>query len=192
MPPARGHHHPAAQRRARRLRDLAARQHQEPPRARRAWSTRSFATSPTSTTTSTPTPNPRSWRCVPSRILARCITRAPRRRTTAPDALEVLRMLHPTAAVGGIPRASAYDLICRLEAARPRVLRRTRRMDRRQRRRRVVDRLARRAFEWRRIRSVGRARELSASPIPSPNAKRRKTNSPSCCPRSSSTASSAA
>ncbi|MGH3733631.1 MAG: isochorismate synthase [Acidimicrobiales bacterium] len=33
----------------------------------------------------------------------------------APDALEVLRMLHPTAAVGGIPRASAYELLCRLE-----------------------------------------------------------------------------
>ncbi len=33
----------------------------------------------------------------------------------APDALEVLRMLHPTAAVGGIPRRAAYDLICRLE-----------------------------------------------------------------------------
>ena len=33
----------------------------------------------------------------------------------APDALEVLRMLHPTAAVGGIPREMAYDLICRLE-----------------------------------------------------------------------------
>jgi isochorismate synthase len=33
----------------------------------------------------------------------------------APDALEVLRMLHPTAAVGGIPREEAYDLICRLE-----------------------------------------------------------------------------
>ena len=35
--------------------------------------------------------------------------------TDAPDALEVLRMLHPTAAVGGIPREMAYDLICRLE-----------------------------------------------------------------------------
>ncbi|MFY9782690.1 MAG: isochorismate synthase [Acidimicrobiales bacterium] len=34
----------------------------------------------------------------------------------APDALEVLRMLHPTAAVGGIPRESAYELIRRLEA----------------------------------------------------------------------------
>ncbi len=33
----------------------------------------------------------------------------------APDALEVLRMLHPTAAVGGIPRRPAYDLIRRLE-----------------------------------------------------------------------------
>jgi len=33
----------------------------------------------------------------------------------APDALEVLRILHPTAAVGGIPRQSAYDLIRRLE-----------------------------------------------------------------------------
>lgn len=33
----------------------------------------------------------------------------------APDALDVLRMLHPTAAVGGIPRASAYELITRLE-----------------------------------------------------------------------------
>jgi isochorismate synthase len=33
----------------------------------------------------------------------------------APDALEVLRLLHPTAAVGGIPRASAYELISRLE-----------------------------------------------------------------------------
>jgi menaquinone-specific isochorismate synthase len=33
----------------------------------------------------------------------------------APDALEVLRMLHPTAAVGGIPRQSAYELICHLE-----------------------------------------------------------------------------
>ncbi len=34
---------------------------------------------------------------------------------SSPDALEVLRLLHPTAAVGGIPRASAYELICRLE-----------------------------------------------------------------------------
>jgi menaquinone-specific isochorismate synthase len=33
----------------------------------------------------------------------------------APDALEVLRVLHPTAAVGGIPRRQAYDLINRLE-----------------------------------------------------------------------------
>jgi len=33
----------------------------------------------------------------------------------APDALEVLRMLHPTAAVGGIPRESASALIQRLE-----------------------------------------------------------------------------
>ncbi len=33
----------------------------------------------------------------------------------APDALSVLRMLHPTAAVGGIPRQSAYELIRRLE-----------------------------------------------------------------------------
>jgi len=33
----------------------------------------------------------------------------------APDALEVLRMLHPTAAVGGMPRRAAYDLIRRLE-----------------------------------------------------------------------------
>jgi menaquinone-specific isochorismate synthase len=32
-----------------------------------------------------------------------------------PNALEVLRLLHPTAAVGGIPRESAYELICRLE-----------------------------------------------------------------------------
>jgi menaquinone-specific isochorismate synthase len=34
---------------------------------------------------------------------------------TAPDALDVLRLLHPTAAVGGIPRQEAYDLIVRLE-----------------------------------------------------------------------------
>jgi len=34
---------------------------------------------------------------------------------SAPDALEVLRMLHPTAAVGGVPRERAYELICRLE-----------------------------------------------------------------------------
>jgi isochorismate synthase len=33
----------------------------------------------------------------------------------APDALEVLRLLHPTAAVGGIPQESAYELIRRLE-----------------------------------------------------------------------------
>ncbi|MHB1208556.1 MAG: isochorismate synthase [Acidimicrobiales bacterium] len=33
----------------------------------------------------------------------------------APDALAVLRLLHPTAAVGGIPRTSAYELIGRLE-----------------------------------------------------------------------------
>ncbi|HEY5120393.1 MAG TPA: chorismate-binding protein, partial [Acidimicrobiales bacterium] len=33
----------------------------------------------------------------------------------APDALELLRLLHPTAAVGGIPRDQAYDLIARLE-----------------------------------------------------------------------------
>ena len=29
----------------------------------------------------------------------------------APDALDVLRMLHPTAAVGGMPRESAYELL---------------------------------------------------------------------------------
>jgi isochorismate synthase len=34
---------------------------------------------------------------------------------SAPDALELLRMLHPTAAVGGIPRNDAYELIVRLE-----------------------------------------------------------------------------
>ncbi len=33
----------------------------------------------------------------------------------APDALEVLRLLHPTSAVGGLPRAGAYDLIQQLE-----------------------------------------------------------------------------
>lgn len=33
----------------------------------------------------------------------------------APDALAVLRLLHPTSAVGGVPRARAYDLIHRLE-----------------------------------------------------------------------------
>jgi menaquinone-specific isochorismate synthase len=33
----------------------------------------------------------------------------------APDALEVLRLLHPTSAVGGVPRQSAYELIRRLE-----------------------------------------------------------------------------
>jgi menaquinone-specific isochorismate synthase len=33
----------------------------------------------------------------------------------APDALEVIRLLHPTSAVGGVPRQSAYELIRRLE-----------------------------------------------------------------------------
>ncbi len=33
----------------------------------------------------------------------------------APDALAVLRRLHPTSAVGGVPRQSAYELIRRLE-----------------------------------------------------------------------------
>ena len=33
----------------------------------------------------------------------------------SPDALEVLRILHPTAAVGGIPRKDSYDLIRKLE-----------------------------------------------------------------------------
>jgi isochorismate synthase len=33
----------------------------------------------------------------------------------APDALDVLRMLHPTAAVGGMPREGAYELLRRLE-----------------------------------------------------------------------------
>ena len=33
----------------------------------------------------------------------------------SPDALEVLRILHPTAAVGGIPRKDSYDLIQKLE-----------------------------------------------------------------------------
>ncbi len=35
--------------------------------------------------------------------------------SAAPDALAVLRLLHPTSAVGGVPRASAYDLIRLLE-----------------------------------------------------------------------------
>ena len=34
---------------------------------------------------------------------------------SAPDALAVLRLLHPTSAVGGVPRQSAYQLIQRLE-----------------------------------------------------------------------------
>ncbi len=34
---------------------------------------------------------------------------------SAPDALAVLRLLHPTSAVGGVPRQSAYELIQRLE-----------------------------------------------------------------------------
>jgi menaquinone-specific isochorismate synthase len=34
---------------------------------------------------------------------------------SAPDALAVLRLLHPTSAVGGVPRHSAYELIRRLE-----------------------------------------------------------------------------
>ena len=34
----------------------------------------------------------------------------------APDALALLRVLHPTAAVGGLPRAAALELIARLEA----------------------------------------------------------------------------
>jgi isochorismate synthase len=33
----------------------------------------------------------------------------------APDALELLRVLHPTAAVGGLPRVEAYELLQRLE-----------------------------------------------------------------------------
>ncbi|MDE3064829.1 MAG: isochorismate synthase [Acidobacteriota bacterium] len=35
---------------------------------------------------------------------------------SAPDALAVLRLLHPTAAVGGIPRDAAAELLARLEA----------------------------------------------------------------------------
>jgi isochorismate synthase EntC len=38
-----------------------------------------------------------------------------RRAGDAPDALAVLRLLHPTSAVGGVPRQSAYELIQRLE-----------------------------------------------------------------------------
>ncbi|HUZ42138.1 MAG TPA: isochorismate synthase [Acidimicrobiales bacterium] len=38
-----------------------------------------------------------------------------RNESDAPDALEVLRLLHPTSAVGGVPRQSAYELIRRLE-----------------------------------------------------------------------------
>jgi isochorismate synthase len=34
---------------------------------------------------------------------------------TAPDALELLNVLHPTAAVGGLPRVPAYELLQRLE-----------------------------------------------------------------------------
>jgi menaquinone-specific isochorismate synthase len=33
----------------------------------------------------------------------------------SPDALEVLRLLHPTPAVGGIPRSESYELILKLE-----------------------------------------------------------------------------
>jgi isochorismate synthase len=35
--------------------------------------------------------------------------------SSAPDALAVLRLLHPTAAVGGLPRQRAYELLTRLE-----------------------------------------------------------------------------
>jgi hypothetical protein len=103
VPPSRGHHHAAAQRGARRLRDLAARQHQEPPRALGRGGRDRSQLWPTSTRTSTPTPSPRSWRCARSRTWARASALRHDSSTNAPDALDVLRMLHPTAAVGGIP-----------------------------------------------------------------------------------------
>jgi isochorismate synthase len=43
------------------------------------------------------------------------ITASCRDAADAPDALAVLRLLHPTSAVGGVPRQSAYELIQRLE-----------------------------------------------------------------------------
>ena len=49
-----------------------------------------------------------------------------RHRDEAPDALDVLRLLHPTAAVGGIPRESAYELHPPTGRARPGPLRRAR------------------------------------------------------------------
>jgi isochorismate synthase len=43
------------------------------------------------------------------------ITASCRNVDDAPNALDVLRLLHPTSAVGGVPRRSAYELIQRLE-----------------------------------------------------------------------------
>jgi menaquinone-specific isochorismate synthase len=59
------------------------------------------------------TPSIRAFRTVAH--LASRITARSHDLDAAPDVLEVLRMLHPTAAVGGMPRRDAYDLICRLE-----------------------------------------------------------------------------
>ncbi len=43
------------------------------------------------------------------------ITASVEHEVDSPDALEVLRILHPTAAVGGIPRKESYELLKRLE-----------------------------------------------------------------------------
>jgi menaquinone-specific isochorismate synthase len=43
------------------------------------------------------------------------ITASVEHEVDSPDALEVLRILHPTAAVGGIPRKESYELLQRLE-----------------------------------------------------------------------------
>ena len=76
---------------------------------------RSCATSLGSTTTSRADAEPS---IVALRTVAHLGTRVSARSADAkgaPDALDVLRLLHPTAAVGGMPRESAYEVITRLE-----------------------------------------------------------------------------
>src|ERR1019366_2140853 len=106
--------------------DLVARQHQESPRTRRAGRRPPppHVGPPPTKKNPDPPPPPSARPPLPHPSIVTLRTIAPlgtwvsglrHDAATAPDALELLRLLHPTAAVGGIPRNDAYELIVRLE-----------------------------------------------------------------------------
>ena len=95
--------------------------------------------------------------------------------------VELAGLLHPTPAVGGEPHAVGGAADPRARGHRPRLVRRARRLDGRERGRRVLRRAALRAAARRGGAALRRASASCATPTPPPSSPRPRSSSARCC-----------